>query len=235
MHCLSALVFYGVNVEANSLLVSSVGYAFLLNSLLLLRAFCSLLSGGEGAERLTILSTIIIKCEGMTATQQAWLQVVGVAKTLPTKGGVPKMKIRFQTNPQSFPNGDWKNGVMSFYVPRLNISYPLSSTFDPSLYFSQLPNMHKQTKEKICVMVTPMLKGSTFFIRGDFSSSGNNAAATPPQVCHLRVQMNSTPLTANLNLSIDLHKYALTSNQQEIRAKGPARSQVRPGVRQQKE
>ena len=184
----------------------------------------SLLSGGDAVERRIILSTIIIKCVGFLTGQPPLLMDVGVENTKPKKGGLrtPKLKLLSATTPERFPTGEWKNGVSCFFLPYQAIGYPLPTTFDPSLYFTQLPDM-KNSKEKICVMVTPMLRGSTFFIRGNYSSTGNYSAANPPEVCHLLVQTASQD---NIKLSLELYKYAMTSNEQDIKAKGTARSQV---------
>jgi hypothetical protein len=156
------------------------------------------------------------------AQQASPLLEVAVAKTLPRKrGGFPKLKVLFAAKPTYWPSGQVKNGVLSIYVPLLDISYPLTNTM---LSWTTLPDMRKSsTGTKICMMVTPMLRGSTFYIRGDHKAYSDKGSANPPEVCHVQV---GSALPANKALSVDLYQTSSQDNLAQLQTQGPTRSEV---------
>ena len=180
--------------------------------------FC-VCSGGDDNVRVLLLAGVILRSEGMRLavtsqrtgnTLPLTLLDAGVVKTLPKRnkerGGLPK--LTFTPSPTKFSHGAWQNRARCIYVPLNDIGFPLPKFFDPANYVRELPNSTTLSGEDMCVMVAPLLRGSTFYIRADWqaATSATGPNAPPPSVC---LMQDSGASAQNDNLSSELYRFAL--------------------------
>ena len=94
-------------------------------------------------------------------------------------------------------------------MPRLSIKDPSLNNFDRDVlpaYCTKLPDSQslQQSNTAMCLMITPILRGSTVYIRGT-DAAVDKSKAPSPALCHLQV---GAGLPANKEISLNLHKYA---------------------------
>ena len=111
-----------------------------------------------------------------------------------------KKSKKFATDAVFFDASHGMITVPAVYIPVTDTT--LNPTeYNPAINCIQLPDIDKHsTPEKICFMITPLLRGSTFYIRAP------NNKLNPPAVCQLQIGAGST---YNLKLSQALDGHAM--------------------------
>ena len=169
-------------------------------------------SGGNPQNRLEILSKNIFKEELgiidwdhskpgqhlLSITLSVGLKPSPDARSLPSK-------VKFTSH-----KGLSRLFVSGYFMPCQSIN-PSLQTFNASKFCTQLPDMRNKGL-RICLMITPILRGSTVYVRGA-NEAVDKSAAPPPALCHVRV---APGVPANKELSLNLHKYAADVDKRTI-------------------